>query len=87
VYKLVERVADGVSQPVMKISPGKISYPGRKQVYRFESGSMLERDRICLAEESAPEGGTPLLEPYVVAGKLTRELPPIAETRMRAHQL
>ncbi|HSP05629.1 MAG TPA: nicotinate phosphoribosyltransferase, partial [Acidobacteriota bacterium] len=42
VYKLVE----ASDRPVMKISPGKISYPGRKQVYRFERGGLFDSDRI-----------------------------------------
>nr|WP_202925127.1 nicotinate phosphoribosyltransferase [Myxacorys almedinensis] len=49
VYKLVE--IDGI--PVMKESPGKVTYPGRKQVFRrFESG-VIAQDRLGLISESS----------------------------------
>jgi nicotinate phosphoribosyltransferase len=76
VYKLVE--IDG--KPVMKESPGKVAYPGRKQIFRRrdrESGAFLG-DRLGLAiEEGAGAADaieTPLLVPVMAAGK--RLLPP-----------
>jgi nicotinate phosphoribosyltransferase len=54
VYKLVEH--DG--RPVMKLSPGKTTLPGAKQVYRSD----LDRgDVLALRSETAPPGATPLL--------------------------
>ena len=81
VYKLVETVIEGKSRPVMKVSPGKISYPFRKQIYRFEKDGFLEKDLICIASEPAPPGGRPLLEAYVEKGNIVRDLLPIGRMR------
>ncbi|NEQ72147.1 MAG: nicotinate phosphoribosyltransferase [Okeania sp. SIO2C9] len=47
VYKLVE--IDGI--PVMKNSTGKVSYPGRKQIYRYLENGQLKQDYLGLMEE------------------------------------
>jgi len=47
VYKLVE-IND---TPVMKESSGKITFPGRKQVWRKFQGGMIEGDRLGLMTE------------------------------------
>ncbi|WP_016951099.1 nicotinate phosphoribosyltransferase [Anabaena sp. PCC 7108] len=49
VYKLVD--IDGI--PVMKQSIGKLTYPGRKQIFRSFVGSKLQADRLGLVSESA----------------------------------
>ena len=57
-YKLVEY--DG--RPVLKLSPGKQSAPGAKQVFRFcDPGGVYKRDVIGLAQETPPPRGRPLL--------------------------
>lgn len=81
VYKLVEATMEGESRAVMKISPGKLSYPGRKQVVRFERNGCFDHDRICLATEPLPEDGMPLLQPFVKNGRILGELPSLEETR------
>ncbi|MFF4772611.1 nicotinate phosphoribosyltransferase [Microtetraspora fusca] len=58
-YKLV---AYG-DRPVMKLSPGKMTLPGAKQVFRGPRS-----DVIALREEAPPPGWRPLLVPVVVAG-------------------
>lgn len=63
VYKLVE--IDGI--PVMKESVGKITYPGRKQVFRSIKNGVVQRDRLGLITES-PDGETPLLQLVVKQG-------------------
>ncbi|MBC7515761.1 MAG: nicotinate phosphoribosyltransferase, partial [Alkalinema sp. FL-bin-369] len=64
VYKLVE--IDGV--PVMKTSPGKQTYPGRKQIFRtIENGTMI--DRLGLVSEDAKPGEAGLLMPVMQNGK------------------
>ena len=63
-YKLV--AYDG--RPVAKLSPGKATYPGAKQVFR---GSGLI-DQLGLADEPAPSGTDPLLEVVMVAGRRLR---------------
>jgi nicotinate phosphoribosyltransferase len=63
VYKLV---AVG-GRPVRKLSPGKATLPGAKQVWRSTGG-----DVIALADEPGPDGATPLLEPAMTAGVRVR---------------
>jgi nicotinate phosphoribosyltransferase len=59
-YKLVAYAG----RPVMKLSPGKITEPGAKQVYRGPAGDVL-----ALSGESAPPGHEPLLVPVMRAGR------------------
>lgn len=66
VYKLVEYNG----RPTMKLSTGKVSAPGRKQVWRGTSGDLLaHRD-----EPGAP-GTEPLLERVMEAGRRSRPAP------------
>ncbi len=62
VYKLVEY--DG--RPVLKLSAGKATAPGRKQVFRGPGG-----DVIALRNEPIPEGHEPLLVPVMEGGRRT----------------
>ncbi|MEH2069477.1 MAG: nicotinate phosphoribosyltransferase [Nostoc sp.] len=63
VYKLVD--IDGI--PVMKQSSGKITYPGRKQIFRSLTEGKVKADRLGLLGESSLE--QPLLELVVQQGK------------------
>jgi nicotinate phosphoribosyltransferase len=78
-YKLV--AYEG--RPARKLSPGKASLPGPKQVFRFydEEGKMKE-DILALREERI-EGGAPLLEKVMEGGRLLRPHPALAELRER----
>lgn len=67
VYKLVE--IDGI--PVMKASSGKVTYPGRKQIFRQLENGQMQRDRLGLADEPCETGEQPLLQLVVEAGKPT----------------
>jgi nicotinate phosphoribosyltransferase len=68
VYKLVE--IDDI--PVMKESPGKITYPGRKQIFRqFENG-IMQGDRLGLATESIPSA-QPLMQLVFKQGQRLQE--------------
>jgi nicotinate phosphoribosyltransferase len=58
VYKLVEDEGG----PRLKLSPGKATLPGRKQVWRTDGG-----DVVALDGEHVP-GGRPLLEPVLTGG-------------------
>jgi nicotinate phosphoribosyltransferase len=60
VYKLVE--IDGI--PVMKEAEGKVTYPGKKQIFRSETG-----DRLGLATERANPDELALLNLVVDRGK------------------
>lgn len=73
-YKLVE--FDG--RPVMKLSPGKLTLPGAKQVYRGPAG-----DVIALRDEPPPPGHEPLLRPVMRAGQRTEPREGVAAARQR----
>jgi len=76
-YKLVE--FDG--RAVLKLSKGKATWPGAKQVFRVAEGGRFSHDVIALAEEP-PAPGRPVLEPVMSGGRrLRRETP--AEARER----
>ncbi|MFN2490486.1 MAG: nicotinate phosphoribosyltransferase [Actinomycetota bacterium] len=51
VYKLV---AEG-GEPKIKLSTGKATLPGRKQIHRFFAGETFARDVIALEDETVPE--------------------------------
>ena len=63
VYKLVEDEQGGK----IKLSEGKKSYPGKKQVYRVEENGQFVEDILALEYETV--NGTPLLEKVVENGK------------------
>ena len=73
-YKLVEY--DGM--PMLKLSPGKVTYPGRKQVFRGVGGDIL-----ALREERAPEGHAALLEPMIRGGERIGRPGTLREARER----
>jgi len=80
-YKLTEYAGT----PRMKLSTGKRSLPGRKQVFRqFENGVAL-RDVIALRQERLP--GVPLLQPVMLAGRrIENEVFALADIRDYARQ-
>jgi nicotinate phosphoribosyltransferase len=78
VYKLVE--IDG--RPVVKLSPGKKTYPGVKQVFRFADRDVVSLASDCPCDEQpAPR---PLLRPVILGGELVEPLPGLEEARERA---
>ena len=81
-YKLVEYD----DQPMLKLSPGKATMAGRKQVYRrTDADGALRSDLIALADEDAPpDGSRALLEPAIEQGQRVRPAPSLDETRERA---
>ena len=84
IYKLSETMkADGTSSPIMKLSKNKITFPGRKQVYRFfDAEGKFEKDTIALAEEKMQ--GEPLLVKVMDKGKLTYKLPTLEDIKANA---
>ncbi|MGH2736441.1 MAG: nicotinate phosphoribosyltransferase [Actinomycetota bacterium] len=78
VYKLV---ADE-SGPKIKLSAGKITLPGCKQVYRFESDGRITHDLIALENESSPRG-RPLLVKVMEAGRPILPRAPLTDLRER----
>lgn len=86
IYKLVEVDTGDTVRSAAKFSQEKITYPGRKQVFRFaDKDGKLSGDVIGLDTESFP-GGVPLLVPVMLAGKrlAAAKLDPLA--RMKSAQ-
>lgn len=76
-YKLVKY--DG--RPVLKLSPGKISLPSDKQIFRFtDSKGKLERDIIGLRDDEI-NGGEPLLKKVMDNGEIIFQSPSLSETQ------
>jgi nicotinate phosphoribosyltransferase len=75
-YKLVNYEG----RPVMKLSRGKVTAPGRKQVFRR---SKPFGDLVGLYDEKAPPGRERLLEPVMIKGARRSARSPIAEANAR----
>ena len=76
-YKLVEYD----NRPVLKLSPAKVSLPGKKQVARIhDKQGKLEKDIITLRSENI-EGAEPLLNKVMTEGKISVPLPSLEEIR------
>jgi nicotinate phosphoribosyltransferase len=67
-------------RPVMKLSSGKVTAPGRKQVFRR---SRPFGDLVGLYDEEAPPGRERLLEPVMIKGARRAARSPIAEANAR----
>jgi nicotinate phosphoribosyltransferase len=84
IYKLCEKMNNrGEFSPIMKLSKGKVTLPGRKQVFRFrdEKGYFV-KDVIALEDEEI--NGEPLLVKVMENGKIVYDLPSLEEIRKRA---
>ena len=72
VYKLIEYN----NQPKIKISEDKLTYPGKKQIYRIYTKQGEFKDDILLLEnEPEPSNSEALLIPVMKKGSLITELP------------
>jgi nicotinate phosphoribosyltransferase len=78
VYKLVD--IDGI--PVMKLSSGKFTYPGKKQVFRKFSGDKLQSERLGLLTENSLNE-QPLLQLFMQAGKRIKPAENLTTIRQR----
>ncbi len=81
-YKLQEYAG----RPRRKRSPGKATWPGRKQVYRHYSsddGQMLG-DVLTLVDD--PQPGEALLQPVMQGGRRLHPPSPLSELRQRAKE-
>ena len=78
-YKLQEYAG----RPRRKLSEGKATWPGRKQVYRFHrpDGTIAE-DVVALVSE--PCAGEPLLRPVMRAGRRLPDLQDLSQARSHA---
>jgi nicotinate phosphoribosyltransferase len=77
VYKLTEFGGEGR----VKLSVGKRSLPGRKQIFRTFEHGVAVGDTIARAEEKLP--GTPLLRPVMLGGKRVEPAEPVTAMRDR----
>ena len=76
-YKLVEYD----KRPVLKLSTGKVSSPGKKQIFRVcDQQGQLQKDIIALRGENVA-GAEPLLKKVMTEGKITVPLPSLQEIR------
>ncbi|PKW17806.1 nicotinate phosphoribosyltransferase [Saccharopolyspora spinosa] len=75
-YKLVEYGG----APVMKLSAGKLTAPGAKQVYRGEPG---QPDLLALRSEASPAGREPLLQPVMCGGVRAAQPEPVQTAQRR----
>ena len=76
-YKLVEYD----ERPVLKLSTGKVSWPGKKQVFRMrDERGQLQKDVIALREENIP-GADPLLQKVMASGEVAVRCPTLEEIR------
>lgn len=76
-YKLVEHNG----RPVLKLSTGKVYWPGKKQLFRFVDGQgKLQKDVISLRNEN-PSGAEPLLKKVMERGKVKGPYPTLKEIR------
>jgi len=80
VYKLSGKVEQGVFAPAMKLSKGKITLPGKKQIFR-----QLDKDGRCIKDtiglENEKVKGEPLLARVMENGKIASDLPTLDEIR------
>ncbi len=81
---MVYKVVCFDDRPVMKLSEGKMSLPGAKQIFRRrDEGGALSGDIIGLQEEAGPAGAEPLLQEVMANGKRTGPTPTTTELRER----
>jgi nicotinate phosphoribosyltransferase len=77
-YKLQEYAG----KPRRKLSEGKVTWPGRKQIWRtYASDDRMRGDVLSLEDDSAP--GEPLIAPVMRAGKRIGPAPTLAQLRER----
>jgi nicotinate phosphoribosyltransferase len=77
-YKMVEYA----QRPALKLSPGKATWAGRKQVFRFQTpAGKLKKDIIGLRDDRLP--GEPLLQKVMSRGKIAARMPSLPELRKR----
>ena len=76
-YKLVEYEG----KPKFKTSPGKATFPYKRQVLRFYSGGLMDHDEVVRYGEEGE--GERLVEKVVEEGNLKFKLPKLEEIRER----
>jgi nicotinate phosphoribosyltransferase len=83
IYKISEITdEDGNFLPTMKLSKGKVTYPGRKQVFRIKDRRGIYSQDI-LGLEGEGIRGIPLLVKVAAKGKITYKSPSLHSIRSR----
>ncbi len=84
VYKLVDR--DG--RPTIKLSQGKLTLPGKKQVYRcLNSQGQFLKDIIALQDEPIPTRNSfPLLHKVMENGEIIGNIPSLQNLQKRFYE-
>ncbi len=83
IYKLVEVERGGKIREAAKFSRAKVTYPGRKQVFRhLNSHGEFASDQIAI-EDEPPNGGEPLLVQVMRDGKRVAPKEPLSALRDR----
>jgi nicotinate phosphoribosyltransferase len=80
VYKLVD--IDGI--PVMKMSSGKFTYPGKKEIFRSYVDGKLNKDKLGLCNESPLHNEVNLLELFIKEGKQIKQTENLQTIRERS---
>jgi nicotinate phosphoribosyltransferase len=80
VYKLSGKVERGVFVPAMKLSKGKITLPGKKQIFRQRNKEgKCVKDVIGLEDEKIK--GEPLLKHVMRKGNISYDFPALSEIK------
>ena len=83
VYKLSGKVENRVFVPAMKLSKGKITLPGKKQLFRLkDTEGNYAKDVIGLSNEKVD--GEPILAKAMENGSIVFRLPSLEEIRENA---
>lgn len=70
VYKLTQVEQGEAARPVIKLGRGKVTYPGRHQVYRELDGQgRVAADHLVLVNEQETPAGEPLLQQVMAGGR------------------
>ena len=85
VYKLVAIERDGEMAPVAKLSAGKRTLPGIKQVWRRSDAASATGDVIALSDEPVP-AGRPLLTKVMEGGRRLHPSARLDDTRRYAER-
>jgi len=87
VYKLVAIERGGEQLGVIKLSPGKSTWPGPKQVWRVMENGYAIRDVIAAAAEPPIANALPLLERVMTNGRRLAPSPSLVDVRARCRRL
>ncbi len=86
IYKISEVSDDsGNFFPTMKLSRGKVTYPGRKQVFRIRDKlGRYVKDILALEKENI--SGEPLLKKVAAGGRIIYKNPPLDKIRKKVRE-